>query len=119
MFFDMGHHESGTCCDAQDFGTFLRQTIADGSYVGWLVENPKKEVIARWTDHLEYHSSPADPAPRRPIIVNMYTEPHTGERYRGIDEGMIDWCTGRICTVLLHASEAGRSLLSRWALGDQ
>jgi len=115
MFFDMGHHdEAALAAMLKTSEPFFAKRLADGSYVGWLVENPKKEVIAGGGLIIfEYHSSPADPVPRRPIIVNMYTEPAHRRKgmARELMKRMIDWCRQEgFGTVLLHASEDGRSL---------
>ena len=115
MFFEMGHQdEAALAAMLKTSEPFFAKRLADGSYAGWLVEGPEKEVVAGGGLIIfEYHSSPADPVPRRPIIVNMYTEP--AYRRKGIArelmKRMIDWCGQEgFGTVLLHASEDGRSL---------
>ena len=115
MFFDMGYRdETALAAMKATSEPFFAKGLANGSYVGWLAENPLKEVIAGGgLIVFEYHSSPADPFPRRPVIVNMYTEP--GYRRRGIArelmKRMLAWCrTEGFGSVVLHASEDGRPL---------
>ncbi len=115
MFFDMGYRDEAALAAMRATSEpFFAKGLANGSYVGWLVENPLKQVIAGGgLIAFEYHSSPADPFPRRPVIVNMYTEP--GYRRKGIArelmKRMIDWCRKEgFGSVLLHASEDGRPL---------
>lgn len=115
MFFDMGYRgEEALAAMEVTSKPFFAKALAKGSYVGWLAENAGKEVIAGGgLIVFEYHSSPADPFPKRPIIVNMYTEP--GYRWRGIARKlmkiMVGWCHDEgFGSVLLHASEDGRPL---------
>ena len=115
MFLDMGYHdESSLAAMRATSEPFFAKGLGNGSYVGWLAENPRKKVIAGGgLIVFDYHSSPTDPLPKRPVIVNMYTEP--GYRRRGIArtlmEIMVDWCRKEgLGSVLLHASEDGRPL---------
>ena len=115
MFFDMGYRdETALAAMKATSEPLFAKGLANGSYVGWLAENPLKEVVAGGgLIVFEYHSSPADPFPRRPVIVNMYTEP--GYRRRGIArelmKRMLAWCRNEgFGSVVLHASEDGRSL---------
>jgi GNAT superfamily N-acetyltransferase len=93
---------------------FFDRRLSDGTYRAWLAEDPAKNVIAGGGLIIfDYHSSPSDPFPKRPIIVNMYTEP--AFRRQGIARTlvriMIDWCRNEgFGSVVLHASNDGRPL---------
>lgn len=115
MFFDMGYRDEAALAAMKATSEpFFAKGLANGSYVGWLAENPLKQVIAGGgLIVFEYHSSPTDPFPKRPVIVNMYTEPEYRRRgiARELMETMVDWCRNEgFGSVLLHASEDGRRL---------
>ncbi|HEV8538511.1 MAG TPA: GNAT family N-acetyltransferase [Bacteroidota bacterium] len=115
MFFEMGYSDEGALAAMKATSEpFFAKGLANGSYVGWLAEHAGKRVIAGGgLIVFEYHSSPADPSPKRPVIVNMYTDP--GYRRIGIARElmkiMVGWCRNEgFGSVLLHASEDGRRL---------
>ncbi|MGB2868735.1 MAG: GNAT family N-acetyltransferase [Bacteroidota bacterium] len=115
MFLDMGiKDESALIAMMKTSKPFFADRLKDGRYRAWLVENSSHQVVAgSGIIIVDYHSSPADPTPRRPIIVNVYTE--SAYRRKGIARQlmkiMIDWCKKEgFGSVLLHASDEGRPL---------
>jgi GNAT superfamily N-acetyltransferase len=115
MFLDMGYtDESALSAMLKTSRPFFARRLSDGTYRAWLAEDPAKNVIAGGGLIIfDYHSSPSDPFPKRPIIVNMYTEP--AFRRQGIARTlvriMIDWCRNEgFGSVVLHASNDGRPL---------
>lgn len=115
MFVDMGYRDERALQAAMATSKpFFAQRLADGTYRGWLVENSSHQVVAGGGIIIfDYHSSPRDPSPRRPTIVNMYTE--SAYRRKGLArklmETMIDWCRREgFGSVVLHASDFGRPL---------
>jgi len=115
MFFDMGYRDE-TALAAMEATSepFFLNGLSTGSYRGWLVEEASGRVIAGCGVIIfEYHSSPFDPHPKRPFVVNMYTEPEYRRHglARRLMEIMIDWCKQEgFGSVLLHASDEGRRL---------
>jgi GNAT superfamily N-acetyltransferase len=115
MFSDMGYaDESALNAMLSTSRPFFAERMADGGYRAWLVENSFHQVIAGGGLIIfDYHSSPTDPFPKRPVIVNMYTErPY---RRKGIARmlmrTMIAWCREEgFGSVGLHASNEGRPL---------
>ena len=93
---------------------FFARALADGSYRGWLAEDGSGRVVAGGGVILiPFQPSPRDPAPRRPWIVNMYTEPEYRRQglARRLMEAMVAWCRAeRMTSVYLHASDDGRAL---------
>jgi GNAT superfamily N-acetyltransferase len=115
MFSDMGYRDKHSLEAAMATSRpFFERRLAEGTYRGWLVENSAHEVVAGGGIIIfDYHSSPRDPTPKRPIIVNMYTE--SAYRRQGLArklmETMIDWCRKEgFGSVVLHASDFGRPL---------
>ena len=93
---------------------FFAKGLKDGSYRAWLIENESGQVVAGGgIVLLDHHSSPSHPQPKRPVIVNMFTEP--AYRRQGLAKRlmgtMIQWCREEgFSFVFLHASDAGRPL---------
>ncbi|HMC62523.1 MAG TPA: GNAT family N-acetyltransferase, partial [Candidatus Solibacter sp.] len=93
---------------------FLRRALVDGTYRGWLAVAAGGRVVAGGgVAIVPWPGSPADPAPRRGWIQNVYTEP--GFRHRGIArrimEAIVNWCRAEgFRAVSLHASPFGRPL---------
>ena len=115
MFLGMGFQDE-TALDSMlsTSRPFFALRLGDGRYRAWLVENSAHEIVAGGgIIIIDYHSSPADPLPKRPVIVNMYTEPPYRRKgiARTLMQTMIDWCRKEgFGSVLLHASNDGRSL---------
>lgn len=115
MFFDMGYRDEAALAAMEATSEpFLMKRLADGSYRGWFVVEASGKVIAGGGIIIfEYHSSPSDPHPKRPLVVNLYTEPEYRRRglARRLMEIMIAWCKQEgFGSVLLHASDEGRPL---------
>ena len=114
MFFDMGYRDEAALAAMEATSEpFLAKGLANGSYRGWFVEDSGRVVAGGGIIIFEYHSSPSDPNPKRPLVVNMYTEPDYRRRglARRLMEIMIAWCKQEgFGSVLLHASDEGRPL---------
>ncbi len=115
MFLDMGHKDDAALAEAMGTSrAFFAERLANGRYHSWLVERTPGQVVAgAGVIVFDYHSSPLDPSPRRPVVVNVYTDP--SHRRLGIArklmEVIIEWCcTEGFGSVLLHASDEGRPL---------
>lgn len=93
---------------------FFSAAMKDGSYRGWLVEDPTGRVVAGGGIGLiSFPPNPKNPSSRRATIFNVYTEPEFRRRglARKLMNLMIDWCRENgFAWVMLHASEAGRPL---------
>ena len=115
MFEDMGYKDA-TALDAMDAGSrpFFAQALAEGWYRGWLAQSGGGEVVAGGGILiLPWPANPRDAQTRRPMIVNVYTEP--AYRRRGLARrlmvAMLEWAHREgYGTVSLHASDFGRSL---------
>ncbi len=115
MFFEMGHRDEAQL-DAMEAASapFFAQGLRDGTYVGFLAADNEGRVLAGGgVVLLVYQPHPLDPRPRRPFVVNMYTE--TEHRRRGLArrlmDAMIAWCRREgFASLFLHASDEGRPL---------
>ena len=115
MFEDMGQKDKAAL-EAMEgsSGPFFAQALAEGWYRAWLAQNRAGEVVAGGGILiLPWPSHPRDSQTRRPMIVNVYTEPAYRRRglARGLMVAMLDWLRQEgYGTVSLHASDFGRSL---------
>ncbi len=115
MFLDMGRPDDERLAETMKTS---RASFADwmraGRYHAWLVENAAGQIIAgAGVIIFDYPSSPRDPSPQRPMVVNVYTD--RAHRRRGIArelmEIIIGWCRDKgFRSVMLHASDDGRAL---------
>jgi GNAT superfamily N-acetyltransferase len=115
MFEDMGYKDA-VALEAMDqtCRPFFIHALVEGTYRAWLAENGAGQVVAGggvlilpWPGH------PRDSQTRRPMIVNVYTEPAWRRRglARRLMVTMLDWLRQEgYGTVSLHASDYGRAL---------
>jgi GNAT superfamily N-acetyltransferase len=114
MFRDMGHGESVLDAMEAASASFFSAALRDGTYRGFFAVDEEGRVLAGGGIVLLAHQpQPVDPRPRRPFVVNMFTEPE--HRRRGLArllmQAMIDWTRAQgYATLTLHASDAGRAL---------
>lgn len=122
MFRDAGYTAEAALEAMRDTSEpYIRQALADGSFVCWIAEFSPREPGGCGAVHIGLTPShPLDPQCRRATILNVYTYPQY--RRRGIARRlmnlMIDWCRELgFASVALHASDDGRPLYE--ALGFQ
>ena len=122
MFSEMGHRDEAAL-DAMThfFRPWLRRKMEAREYLTWLAIAPDGAVaggtglwLMDWAPHM------IGPGTPRGNILNVYTAPQF--RRQGIARRLVteilNWCrANRIHTVILHASQDGRSLYE--ALGFQ
>jgi GNAT superfamily N-acetyltransferase len=115
MFWDMGNHdEKAHRLMLVNSEAFLRDAMPRGRYRGWLAETADGHVVAgAGVTILDWPGSPADPAPCRAWVQNVYTEPAFRRQglARLLMERAVEWCRAEgMANVSLHASEFGRPL---------
>lgn len=115
MFLDMGRKDNANFAASMVTSrVFFQERLSNGQYHAWLVESSPGHIIAgAGIIVFDYHSSPLDPFPKRPMVVNVFTE--RAHRRQGIArklmEIMIDWCRAEgFGSILLHASDEGKPL---------
>ena len=115
MFREMGYRDEAQL-DAMEAASapFFEQGLRDGTYAGFFAVDEDGRVMAGGGVILvAYQPHPLGPRPRRPFVVNMYTEPeHRGQGLaRGLMRAMIAWTRHEgYAALFLHASDAGRPL---------
>jgi ribosomal protein S18 acetylase RimI-like enzyme len=115
MFFDMGHcDEKALEAMTVRFRPWLKGKMEAGEYLGWFAIGPDGSIAAGlglwlmdWPPHL------VGAGKWRGNILNVYAEPayrRQGMARALMQEGM-GWCRANgVGTVILHASEEGRTL---------
>ncbi len=115
MFEDMGQKDEAALKAMEATSRpFFAQALAEGWYRAWLAQNAAGDVVAGGGILiLPWPSHPRDSQTRRPMIVNVYTEPAYRRLglARRLMTAMLDWLRQRgYGTVSLHASDYGRPL---------
>ena len=90
MFVEMGYQESAQL-DAMEAASdpFFERGLRDGTYVGFLAVDGEGRIVAGGgVVLLAYQPHPLDPRPRRPFVVNMYTEPE--HRRKGLGRTLVE-----------------------------
>lgn len=115
MFLDIGRPDNDRLAETMKTShVFFSDRMRTGRYRAWLVENKLGQAIAgAGVITFDYPSSPRDPSPQRPMVVNVYTDRE--HRRKGIArklmEIVIKWCRAEgFRSVMLHASDDGRPL---------
>ncbi len=115
MFLDIGRPDDDRLAETMKTSReFFAERIRKGLYHAWLVEGETGEVIAgAGVITFDYPSSPRDPSPQRPMVVNVYTErPYRRNGIaRKLMEITIAWCRAKgFRSLMLHATDYGRPL---------
>jgi len=122
MFRDMGARDEVALAEAMKLSKpFFAQRLVDGSYRAWLVEARRSVAAGGGIVLLHHHASPRDPHDRRPVVVNLYTEP--AHRRRGLArylmQTMIAWALEQgYSSLYLHASTDGQPLYRELGFGE-
>ena len=115
MFQDMGE---GSPEDldrmVEATASWLAGALADGSYHGWLAEDPQGQIVGGGGVLISsWPAGPHDPVTQRALIINVYIEPKVRRRglARRLMSLMIQWLKEHgFSSVVLHASDEGRPL---------
>ena len=115
MFRDMGYGDEAVLTSmSAKFRSWVQARMKSGDYLAWLISAPDGSVAAGaglwlmdWPPHMIGKSA------RRANILNVYTsEPFRRQGLaRELMQTALGWCQENgIDTVILHASDSGRSL---------
>jgi len=115
MFFDMGYRDSRALDSmVEAFLPWVRAKMAAGEYLAWFAVAEDGAIAAGsglwlmdWPPHM------IGPGSRRGNVLNVYTEPAYRRQGLGrrLVETAIEWCrANRVSTIILHASDKGRTL---------
>jgi GNAT superfamily N-acetyltransferase len=118
MFAEMGHSDRESLQGMMDsFIPWVRERLADGRYVGWLVVADGEQVVAgggMWL--MDFPPHWRDVQPLRAYLLNFYVAPEV--RGRGLAFALLRTAVMEarrrgIKVVALHASDAGRPIYER------
>ena len=115
MFQDMGERDTAKLnAMCASFDSWVVERLKSGEYLGWLVENENKQIVAgagMWL--LPWAPTPSDQSTHRGYVFNVYTQPDYRRRglARRLMNAILDYCRKQnIHVVSLHASDEGRGL---------
>jgi GNAT superfamily N-acetyltransferase len=115
MFADMGSaSDDALATMSLHFAPWLRRMLAEGKYLGWIVESDDQPVASAGLFLLEWPPHPLDPSnDHRGYVLNMYVDP--AHRRQGLARNLLQLCLDEsrrrgLRIVALHASDAGRPL---------
>ncbi len=96
---------------------WLRERLADGRYVGLLLEEDGVCVAGAGIFFADFPPHWLDPEPLRPYLLNFYTAPTArGKGYaKVLLQTAVNHCRERGCSVVtLHASKFGRPIYEKF-----
>ena len=117
MFVDSGQAESAAMdLMVTNFVKWVRPRLADGRYVGWLVQEDEAVVGGAGMWLMDFPPHFLDPEPLRAYLLNFYVAP--AARGRGLAETLLKTAVDEarkrgIRVVSLHASRMGRPIYER------
>jgi ribosomal protein S18 acetylase RimI-like enzyme len=117
MFVDAGQAEDETMqAMMENFLTWVRPRLSDGSYVGWIVEEDGRAVAGAGMWLIDFPPHWMDAEPVRAYLLNFYVDP--AFRGRGLACDLLttaveDARRRGIKVVSLHASKFGKPLYER------
>ena len=117
MFVDSGQAESAAMDSmVANFVEWVRPRLADGRYVGWLVQEDEAVVGGAGMWLMDFPPHFLDPMPLRAYLLNFYVAP--AARGRGLAETLLKTAVDEarkrgIRVVSLHASRMGRPIYER------
>jgi GNAT superfamily N-acetyltransferase len=117
MFLEMGiPDDEGMKAMIRAFVPWVRERLADGRYLGWLVEDGDAVVAGGGMVLMDFAPHYRDPQPLRAHLLNFYVAPEA--RGSGLAYGLLKTAIQEarlrgIGVMTLHASDAGRPLYER------
>jgi GNAT superfamily N-acetyltransferase len=112
MFADAGMAEEAAMGPmTTNFADWVRPRLADGSYVGWLVEEGEQLIAGAGLWVIEWPPHFMDAKPQRAYLLNFYVAPEM--RRRGLAHELLALAVAEakergIKVVTLHASQFGK-----------
>jgi len=118
MFLDAGQSEDHAQMQVmmRNFVVWVRPRLADGSYVGWIVEESERAVAGAGMWLMDFPPHWMDAAPVRAYLLNFYVDPEF--RGKGLAFDLLRRSVEEarrlgVKVVSLHASKFGRPLYER------
>ena len=125
MYLEAGRPPSAVETAEEPFRRWLQPKLADGSYLGWLVEAEGRVIAGAGLIVLDWPPHPLHPTEsRRGYILNVYVEPES--RGQGLAKHLMLTMQAEalgmgIGYLTLHASDLGRPVYERlgWTASDE
>jgi GNAT superfamily N-acetyltransferase len=115
MFAEMGKASNDALATMSlHFAPWVSRMLAEGKYLGWIVESDEQPIASAGLFLLEWPPHPLDPSnDHRGYILNMYVAP--SHRCQGLAKNLVQLCLDEtrrrgLGVAALHASDAGRPL---------
>ena len=99
-----------------NFVVWVRPRLADGSYIGWIVEEGDRVVAGAGMWLMDFPPHWMDAEPVRAYLLNFYVDPEfrgRGLAYKLLRKAVEDARRRGVKVVTLHASKFGRPLYER------
>ncbi|WP_158943123.1 GNAT family N-acetyltransferase [Granulicella sp. S190] len=117
MFVDAGQAEDAALQPMmENFIAWVRPRLADGSYVGWIVEVDGRVVGGAGMWMMDFPPHWMDAQPLRAYLLNFYVDPAFrghGVAYRLLKLSVAEASGRGVKVVSLHASKFGRPIYER------
>jgi GNAT superfamily N-acetyltransferase len=117
MFVEMGHpDDKGMQLMQRNFLPWVRERLADGRYVGWLVADGDRTVAGGGMWLMDFPPHWRDPQALRAYLLNFYVAPEArgqGLAYGLLKAALVEARGRNIRVVSLHASRSGQPLYER------
>jgi GNAT superfamily N-acetyltransferase len=103
---------------SQAFEPWVRERIADGKYLGWIVEDEGRIAASTGMMIVDWPPHPLHPEDnRRAYLLNVFVAPEF--RKRGLAHSLVRRCLDEarrrgIRVITLHASDAGRPVYEKF-----
>ena len=118
MFEDSGQAGGeGMARMRENFVSWVRPRLVDGSYLGWLLEQDGQVVAGAGMWLMDFPPHWMDAEPARAYLLNFYVQPEArGNRLAGamLHTAVAEANRRGIKVVSLHASELGRPIYERY-----
>lgn len=118
MFADSGQADAEAMQTmVANFAVWVRPRLADGTYMGWIVEDVAGRAVAgAGTWLMDFPPHWMDPRPHRAYLLNFYVDPEF--RGQGLARRLLELALEEarrmgVRVVSLHASRYGRPLYER------
>lgn len=103
---------------SRTFEPWVRDLIAAGKYIGWIVEDNGRVAGSAGLLILDWPPHPLDPTNgRRAYLLNIFVEPEFRKRglaHSLIERGLAEARQRQIRVVTLHSSDAGRRVYEKF-----
>jgi ribosomal protein S18 acetylase RimI-like enzyme len=114
MFVDAGRADTQALKNmSARFEPWVKDMIAQGKYIGWLMEDGGKVIAGAGLMIMDWPPHPLDPGSHRGYLLNVYVNPEYRRKKLGsqlVERALAEARQRNIRVVSLHSTEAGRPM---------